>query len=353
MVTLASSSITLNVGINVLTNFADNLDQDPPTVSFDSTEEGTLRWDFHTSATPPAAGAGDIATGTQAVIAGPNTADLDLSGFSGSTGYIHFRLIYGESTSNVFTSQQVTIPAFEPSALFANAEKGGFWDFTTAHCYTDVNRLTLATVGDTVGSVTDLSGRGNHLAQSDGTRRALLENDAGDRNRLNFDGVNDLLQTTTMALDDGDELSMMLVYDMPTPADRHLFRISDGNPFLSVRRSTGGQSIAEGNGGTSSGTSIRTISDPTARVQFSLMKINTSPSLRTRANGQDATANTTSLGSASNFGTDREISVGGRDAFGGWANVRIYAALIINRLLTTEEITDLETWAQTRSGITW
>ena len=90
----------------VLTLILDDLELDPPVYSFSSDQAGTLRWDFHTSATPPAAGAGNIGTGTQAAALGANSFNLDLAPYLNQTGYLHFRV----GASNVLTSQVITVP---------------------------------------------------------------------------------------------------------------------------------------------------------------------------------------------------------------------------------------------------
>ena len=99
------------VNIAVLTLVEDGLEEASPFYSFSSSAAGTLRWDFHSSATPPAAGAGDIATGTQAIGSGITVWDTDLSAYAGETGYLHYRVTNGAGTSNILTSQVITVPS--------------------------------------------------------------------------------------------------------------------------------------------------------------------------------------------------------------------------------------------------
>lgn len=94
----------------VLSNFVDNLDQDPPIVGFDSNTAGTATWDFDTSATTPNIGTGNIATGTFAVDAGPNNITIDLTGLEEQTGYLYFRVT---DQSNVLSSQVITVPGVQ------------------------------------------------------------------------------------------------------------------------------------------------------------------------------------------------------------------------------------------------
>ena len=93
-----------------LSDFVDDMELDPPAVSFFSTATGVLTWDFHTSATPPAKGAGDIGTGTDTISAGANSRSFDLGAYELQTGYMHFRATNGAGDSNILTSQQITVP---------------------------------------------------------------------------------------------------------------------------------------------------------------------------------------------------------------------------------------------------
>jgi hypothetical protein len=94
----------------VLSNFVDDLAEPVPYVAFDCDQSGTGYWDFHSSATPPAAGAGDIATDTFAASPGTIEPTIDLSAYPGETGYLHFRVVNGNGTSNILTSQVITVP---------------------------------------------------------------------------------------------------------------------------------------------------------------------------------------------------------------------------------------------------
>lgn len=121
--------LNLNMGLNltrggggsprILTSFVDGLDEDPPTVSFTSSESGTLYIDLHSSATPPPYNTGDLDTLTQAISVGPQDIELDFSAYAGETFYVHFTLLYDtDQVSNTLTSQEVTVPG--PSNFVVN-----------------------------------------------------------------------------------------------------------------------------------------------------------------------------------------------------------------------------------------
>jgi hypothetical protein len=113
--------------VPVLTLIEDGLEEASPFYSMLSSAAGTLRWDFHSSATPPAAGAGDHLFGSQAIGSGITVWDTDLSAAAGETGYLHYRVTNGAGTSNILTSQVITVPgASEADTLLSTwADSGG------------------------------------------------------------------------------------------------------------------------------------------------------------------------------------------------------------------------------------
>ena len=108
--TIVYSNVLQGLQAPVLFSFVDNLDQDPPIIFFNSTEAGTLYWEFNTTATDPGQGLGDIGSGSAAVVAGANTVEIDLSAYPDDTGYIIFRVTNDAGASNVLTSQEITVP---------------------------------------------------------------------------------------------------------------------------------------------------------------------------------------------------------------------------------------------------
>lgn len=90
-----------------------------------------------------------------------------------------------------------------PSELFLSGEKGAWWNFRDpATLFTDTARTTLITAnGAVIAGVTDLSGNGMHLQQSDSAKRPVFNIDAAGRGGITFDGINDCLTTvSSMAL---------------------------------------------------------------------------------------------------------------------------------------------------------
>ena len=89
---------------------------------------------------------------------------------------------------------------FSPVSLFAAGEQG-YWldpsDFSTM--FQDTAGATPVTaVGQSVRRWLDKSGRGNHFTQSSTSNAPILQQDAGGRYFLLFDGTDDWLQSGTI-----------------------------------------------------------------------------------------------------------------------------------------------------------
>lgn len=108
----------------------DNLDQDPPAFTLVASDAGTVTWEFHSTSTAPAKGAGDIATGTFAVVSGSNSGSLDLEAYQNETGYLFFRLtVSGVDSLPTDASQEITVPIIRPTFVSGSPSDGGTIDF--------------------------------------------------------------------------------------------------------------------------------------------------------------------------------------------------------------------------------
>ena len=66
--------------------------------------------------------------------------------------------------------------AFDPASLFGGSDDGWYREASLATTFTDSARTTSTTVGNPVGGVTDLSGKGNHgTTDTDGERATLRQ----------------------------------------------------------------------------------------------------------------------------------------------------------------------------------
>jgi hypothetical protein len=87
-----------------------------------------------------------------------------------------------------------------PSLLFANAEKGGWFDASDiTTLFQDAAGTTPVTaVGQPVGRWLDKSGNGNHATQTVAAQRPIYQIDSDGYANLTFDGTNDFLSTPTI-----------------------------------------------------------------------------------------------------------------------------------------------------------
>lgn len=104
---------------------------------------------------------------------------------------------FGRSPGRMSKAGGPSVPSFDPTTLFSGGEQGLWYDpsnFTTM--FQDAAKTTPVTaVGQPVGAINDISGRGNHATQVTSTSRPVLQQDGGGRYYLAFDGVDDFLVT--------------------------------------------------------------------------------------------------------------------------------------------------------------
>ena len=88
------------------------------------------------------------------------------------------------------------------AAMFASGEQGVWYDPSNlSSMFQDsAGTIPVTAVGQPVGRILDQSGRGNHATQAAAASRPLLQQDAGGRYYLNFDGVDDSLISASIDL---------------------------------------------------------------------------------------------------------------------------------------------------------
>lgn len=269
-------------------------------------------------------------------------------------------------------SPEFTIEAteFTLEGLFANGEKGALYDFsdlTTLFQTTDTSTPVTAD-GQSIGRVNDKSGNGNHLTQaSSGSRPAYKT--AGGLHWLDNYG-HFLASGASVDLSDGPVLTIILGLADGGKGSAAYIQINNGTDTLA----SPGAEVS------------RAFSSPNPWVRTDIVgnvgnNLRWGPNtlvadddwdrhvLRAVLDFSQATAatevaqfvNGSSVGSESgssnntntNFGTGRTISLMGRNAGGGpQYDTRCYAALIINRALTTEETAAAEAAMAALAGVT-
>jgi hypothetical protein len=328
----------------VLTLVADDLDQDPPVYIFDTTQSGTVTWDFHSSATPPAVGAGDIATGTIAVTAGEVEAELDLSAYTGETGYIHWR----QADSNILTSQEITVASagsFAPADLFGASEAGFFYDLKADYAYTEDTGTTPASVNDTIAYVDDLSGNSNPLTQSSTAREPTLEQDGSGNQYTIGDGVDATLASSSVDFTGASEFWFFAAAQDGGSG----FALSlDGVDFMYLRFDPTQVFVRPGTGASSSAT-VSVSTWTSAPVVWRVRMRQSDRSIEVWRNG-------VSQGSSTVAGTDwfgnMKINLHCGQPGTGHSTSKVYAAGAIIKALSSQEQSDIDSWLADRSGVT-
>lgn len=86
--------------------------------------------------------------------------------------------------------------SFDPATLFAGGEAGAWYDPSDlSTVWQDSGRTTAGAVDSPVGAIDDKSGNGNNATQATAAARPVLRQTAGGKYYLEFDGVDDSLQT--------------------------------------------------------------------------------------------------------------------------------------------------------------
>ena len=248
--------------------------------------------------------------------------------------------------------------AWSPASLFASSEEGAWYDpsdLTTM--FQDRAGTTPVTAdGQTVGLILDKSGRGNHNTAPSDAARPLYRTD-GTYHWLQFDGVDDSLNTATINFTATDKIS--LAYGIKRAndsaaiiAELSLNNIANDGTFYNLSGTdsgyTGYSGVSRGSAPTAGGQACG-INSTAAIPAVVTLTHNISGDLSTiRLNTNDGTSGTGDQGSGS-FG-DYPIYVGRRGAGGLFLNGSIYSLIIRGALSTAGEITDTETWVNGKTG---
>jgi hypothetical protein len=247
---------------------------------------------------------------------------------------------------------------FSPLSLFASGEQGAWYDpsdFSTM--FQDSAGTTPVTaVGQTVKKIIDRSGRGNHASQSDTAKSPVLRQDANSKYYLEFDGVDDSLATAAINFTAVNKTSIFAgTYALDNTNWRILAIHAVGTAFVN---SSIGIQVPAGPG------AIQSVSYPSSASSYATlssgtMSINTPCVFSSLVDRSVATRsvinrrNASELGAAnwaieSGFYGNNPLRIGGDgvEAYKG----RIYSMIIRGALSTTQEITDAETWVNSKTG---
>lgn len=239
------------------------------------------------------------------------------------------------------------------AALFALGEEGAWYDPSdSSTVWQDAAGTTPAGVGDPVGRIDDKSGNGNHATQSTSAARPVLQTSGG-LWYLDFDGVDDRM-VATFAATVNRPADIAIAWNRDVTASGYIYTgaTADGRLFLQTYNNPpraiqlGNYDLSTGAAGNWEDSATSGIVDAVVTARFTA----TSPYRALRINGASAAP----IYLDPSNGADKwdGITLGSTHASSTYSNFNLYSFVGINRTLTAGEITDLESYLATKSGVT-
>jgi hypothetical protein len=248
---------------------------------------------------------------------------------------------------------------FSPSALFANGEKGVWYDPSNLSSMYQFDGVTPAAVGDEVGVIEDQSGNNIHMIQTVEAKCPILRLSGEGHYYLDFDGTDDGMRTTSnipFGTNSVQEMSVFAAAQKNTAGVlQNVAELSnnlgsqDGVFRLFYTAGNLWRSVQKGDVANTLQTPIIT-DNPDKIVMTSVASIS-APSHLLRIDGSEIDSNTSSLGNGPY--TDQPLSIGSRA--GGTSSRldgRIYGIIVRGKVSTAEEISNVEKYLAAKSGVT-
>ena len=240
---------------------------------------------------------------------------------------------------------------FTPLSLFASSEEGAWYDPSDLTSLAQNSDGTGAvTVGDPVGYMADKSGNGNHATQATASRRPILRQTVGGEYYLEFDGVDDYLDSTTLSssvLDGGgfigaswlsSSTSNHGVFEERETTTKNRVVIYGRNTFNLLLNYS-----PLGNQNSVSTSGLLTTNQPFVSVGNS-----DGATITGRLDGSVLGTAT----SSENFNSSTFFSLGRQSIGSLFLDGHIYGAVSVSRELTASEILDIEAYLADKSGVT-
>lgn len=241
-------------------------------------------------------------------------------------------------------------PDIDPATLFASGETGGWWDFTdAATLFSDTARTTPSTLTGQVRGVEDKSGNGRHLSSASIT----ITRQSG---YINFPGTAAGLSTAAGQVGNAAGWTTIIAI-RPASLNGHWIDSDLGSDTNRLAQNiyTVTTVVALGFYGVS--TSYQTASGGAVAVGAdTVLLASMSPTALTIRKDGSQIANTSYSTVVPKSSASGQLSVGSAWLGTGTNNQRpaqgrAYAALHINRLLTTTERDGVETWLGSLAGL--
>jgi hypothetical protein len=240
-------------------------------------------------------------------------------------------------------------------ALFGiTGSRGFYYDFSDYSTqFTDTAGTTqVTTTAQAVARVNDKSGLGNNATQSTLGNRPLTTTIGSGLPGIQFDGSDDWLQTADIDFSNSDEVT--IVAGVRKLADAGRAMIAEGSGATGVFRLEGPTSATptygaghQGANGTGVLAAQTGYAAPHSAVVTGLLDLG-APLARLRVNGSQVQQNNAVTGGG-NF-ISSIIYIGRRSGGTLPYNGVITFLMVINRLLTADEVTRVETCANARTG---
>jgi len=244
---------------------------------------------------------------------------------------------------------------FSPSALFANGEKGVWYDPSDlSTMFQNSDGTTTAAVGDPVGYIADKSGNSNHAIQATSAKRPTLRQ-AGSLYYLEFDGAQGLQTPFTVDFTGTDSMSVFSGVRKELDASENIVELSDnvgGNTGafrLSTNINDQWRYGSRGDGTVKNATATG-YAAPSTNVVTGISDISDDIS-RIRVLDDFTFTNTGDQG-AGNYG-NYELNIGARNDGGGLQlNGFIYGLIVRGATSSSKEVDSTEAYMAAKSGVT-
>lgn len=248
-----------------------------------------------------------------------------------------------------------------PRRLFAAGEQGVWYDPSDlSTLFQDAAGTTpVTTVGQPVGLMRDKSGRGNHASQATTTARPLLQQDAGGRYYLSFDGVDDYLLAPIAG--GFAALSMCAAYQFAAVKGGDICALADRASATTNRALGltvyGGTSFPKATnvrvGSTGAGRGSNAITAGNSEVASGLWASTGNSGLpQLYRNGLEVTYANQVATTASVGGANTGLYIGGPTVYEGPAAQQNYGLIAIARKISSTERGLTERFLAARSGVT-
>lgn len=255
---------------------------------------------------------------------------------------------------------------YTPATIFGAGDQGWWLDISDiSSMFQDAAGTTAAAVGSPVGKITDKSGKGNHFTQTTTAQKPILRLDSNSRYYLECDGVDDNEVTGNINLNAFTKMATVAGYRLEGTTSQQLV-LANG---YSAAQANGGFQMGHhtafaGNlpfygalyqNNTTNNTTVQNASPgapPRVMVSTCLMDWVATPqsaqiTLRNNAATSTQTLSGVAVTGAFAFTT---ITLAARSDLAIPLQGRIYNLVSITRVLTTQELTDLETFVNSKTG---